>query len=87
MESIDAIAAIRQELFRLRARPEDAGQVDGITVQDRSHGNAVLAGSVKRPDFNYFEAATEIHERLCGLPDDGGLKWSVRSSVKDIRLA
>jgi hypothetical protein len=68
----EIIAAIRNELFRLRARPEDVGAVDGISVQDRGHENAALTGSVKQADFNYFGAGTEILERLRGLPDDGG---------------
>jgi hypothetical protein len=64
--------ALRDELSRLRARPEDVGAVDGISAQDRGHGNAVLTGSAKRLDFNYFGAAAEILERLRGLPDDSG---------------
>jgi hypothetical protein len=64
--------AIRDELFRLRARSEDVGVVDGISVQDRGHGNVVLTGSSKRHDFNYFRPATEILGRLRGLPADGG---------------
>jgi len=67
------IAAIRDELFRLRARPEDVGPLDAISAQDRGHGNAVLTGAVRRsPDFNYFGAASEILERLRGLPDNAG---------------
>jgi hypothetical protein len=45
--------------------------VDGITAQDRGNGNAVIAGSTRRPPFHYFGAATEILERLSGLPDGG----------------
>jgi hypothetical protein len=70
-EPADIIAAIRDELFRLRARSQDVGYVDAIYVHDHGHGNAALTGSPRRPDFDHFGAATEILERLRGLPDDG----------------
>jgi hypothetical protein len=38
----ESSAALNDELFRLRARSEDVGAVDGISVQDRGRGNAVL---------------------------------------------
>jgi hypothetical protein len=76
------LTAIREELVRLRARPEDVGPLDAISVQDRGHGNAVLTGAVRRsPDFNYFGAATEILERLRGLPDDSGPE-AIRSEFR-----
>jgi hypothetical protein len=71
-EPPDLITLIHGELFRLRARPEDVGPVEGITVSDRGNGEAALAGSVKRPDFFYRRPAAEILERLRGLPDDAG---------------
>lgn len=65
--------AIRDELFRLRALPEDVGPLDAIYVGDRQHGNAVLSGHARKtPDYFYFGKATEILERLRGLPDDSG---------------
>ena len=71
MQDAEIIAAIREELFRLRARHQDVGPLDAISVQDRGHGNAVLTGSARRrPDFYYFGAAADILERLRGLPDD-----------------
>jgi hypothetical protein len=73
MEDAAALAAIREELFRLRARDQDVGYLDAISAGDRGHGNVVLSGSPRRdPDFHYFGAATEILERLRGLPDDSG---------------
>jgi len=72
LQDAQIIAAITDELFRLRVRRQDVGEVEAIFVQDRGPGNAVLTGSVKRPDFNYFGAATEILERLRGLPDNSG---------------
>jgi hypothetical protein len=72
VKNVEIIAAIRDELFRLRARPEDVGGVNAIYVQNRGGGNVVVTGSTKRPDFNYFGAAAEILERLTGLPDDSG---------------
>jgi hypothetical protein len=65
VDDTEIIAAIRDELFRLRTRPEDVGPLDAISAQDRGHGNAVLTGAVRRsPDFHYFGAASEILERL-----------------------
>jgi hypothetical protein len=67
------ISAIREELFRVRATHQDVGYLDAITVGSRGHSNAALSGSPRRrPDFFYFGAATEILERLRGLPDDSG---------------
>jgi hypothetical protein len=67
---VDVIAAIKDELFRLRARSQDVGPVDAITVVDRDNGSAVLHGSTRRGDFFYWRGpATEILERLRGLPD------------------
>ena len=67
----DTLDKIRAELFRLRARPEDAG-LDGITVGDRGHGNAVLNSTPRGPDFHWFGSQAEILQRLSGLPDDAG---------------
>jgi len=65
----DVIAAIKDELFRLRARSQDVGP-DAIGVEDRGNGNAVLHGvSARRGDFFFPGRATEILERLRGLPD------------------
>jgi hypothetical protein len=67
------LTAIREELFRLRARHQDVGPLDAISVGDRGHGNALLSGAARRhPVFAYYGAATEILERLRGLPDDSG---------------
>jgi hypothetical protein len=69
----DTIEKIRAELFRLKARPEDVGHLDGITVGDRGNANAMLSGSPRRVvDFHWFESAAKIHERLVGLPDGAG---------------
>jgi hypothetical protein len=69
----DQVALIREQLKRLRARPEDVGPVEGITVADRSHGNVVLQTSPHNPRrLDYFKNAEEILERLRGLPDDAG---------------
>jgi len=72
MSEAEIIAAIREELFRLGARRQDVGPLDAITVGDRGHGNAVLMGSTRRPDFYYRGAASQILERLRGLPTDSG---------------
>jgi hypothetical protein len=72
-ESTDLVALIRGELFRLRARPEDVGPLDGITVGDRGDWTAALTGSSRRsPDFFFRGPQTSILDRLRGLPDDGG---------------
>jgi hypothetical protein len=72
-EDADPIALIREELFRLRARPEDVGPIEGIRVGDRGYGNAVLHTSPRNPrHLDHFASAAEILERLRGLPDDGG---------------
>jgi hypothetical protein len=73
IQDAEIIAAIREELFRLRARYQDVGPLDAISVGSRGYGNALLSGSARRsPVFAYFGAATEILERLRGLPDDSG---------------
>jgi hypothetical protein len=72
VEEPKTIAAIREELFRLRARHQDVGHLDAISVGSRGHGKAVLTGSTRKPDFYYRGAATEILERLRGLPNDSG---------------
>jgi hypothetical protein len=64
------IEKIRDELKRLRARPEDVGP-DGIEVGDREHGNVVLQCRRGR-DFDRFGSAEEVLELLSGLPDGGG---------------
>jgi hypothetical protein len=68
----DPIAEIRDELFRLKARPLDVGPTDAIGVRDDGNGRATLQGSVKRQSFHWYGDAAEILERLRGLPDDGG---------------
>jgi hypothetical protein len=68
--SADTIQKIRDELFRLGARFEDVGG-DGMKVEDRGHGNAVIQGLHGR-DPDWFGPAQEILDRLSGLPDDGG---------------
>lgn len=67
--SDDTIEKIKAELFRLHARPEDVG-IDGITVGDRGHGNAVLQ-SRGRP-LDWFGSQDEILRRLSALPDAEG---------------
>jgi hypothetical protein len=72
-EAVDPIALIREELFRLRARPEDVGPVEGITVSDSGHGYAVLQTSPRNQRrLDHHERAEQILERLRGLPDDAG---------------
>jgi hypothetical protein len=67
------IEAIREQLVRLRAAHQDVGYLDAISVGDRGYGNVLLSGSVRRlPPFEYFGKATEILERLRGLPGDSG---------------
>jgi hypothetical protein len=74
------VEAIRAELFRLKARPEDVGLVDGITVRDHGNGNVELDGSSRHPShFNWFGSAAEILERLSGLPDGAGGPEKIRS--------
>ena len=69
----ETIEQIRAELFRLKARPEDVGHLEGITVGDRGNSNAMLSGSPRRViDFHWFAAAAGILERLAGLPDGAG---------------
>jgi hypothetical protein len=70
----DAIEAIRRELKRLGATsPADVPPIDEIRVEDKGDGYALLKGSSRRkPDFHWFGKAEEIHERLAGLPDNGG---------------
>jgi len=63
------IEKIKAQLFRLHARPEDVG-IDGITVSDRGHGNAVLQ-SRGRP-LDWFGSQDEILQRLSALPDAEG---------------
>lgn len=72
VEAGTAVDAIKDELMRLCARRCDAGPVDAITVQDRGDATAVLLGSVVREDFNWSGPATEILQRLRGLPDNSG---------------
>jgi hypothetical protein len=69
MAEVDVISAIKDELFRLRARSQDVGRDDAITVEDRGNGSAVLHGSTGRRDFYWRGPAAEILERLHGLPD------------------
>jgi hypothetical protein len=71
-EAADPIALIQQELFRLRARPADVGPLDGITVGDRGHGNAVLQSTARGRRLDWFGSTEEILTRLRGLPDDAG---------------
>lgn len=63
------IEKIKEELFRLHARPEEVG-VDGIVVEDRGNGNAVIQCRRGR-DFYWTGSAEEIFE-LSSLPDAEG---------------
>jgi hypothetical protein len=64
------IEKIKEELFRLHARPEDVG-VDGtFVVEDRGNGNAVIQCRRGR-DFYWTGSAEEIFE-LSSLPDAEG---------------
>jgi hypothetical protein len=66
------IEEIRSEIFRLRADEGSVGPVDAIYARDRKHGNAVLQGSTRARDFDWFGSAEAILDRLRGLPDNGG---------------
>lgn len=75
MTDSDAVAAIRRELFRLRADVASVGPRDAIYVRDNGNGNgnASLEGSPRAPeDFSWFGSAEDILARLSGLPDDAG---------------
>jgi hypothetical protein len=73
MTDSDVVAAIRRELFRLRADVASVGPRDAIHVRDHGNGNASLEGSARAPvDFSWFGAAEDILARLSRLPDDAG---------------
>jgi hypothetical protein len=67
----DLLAAIRKEIFRLRADEGSVGPVDAIYVGDRGNGKADLHGSARGPAFYWFGSAQEILERLSTLQDGG----------------
>jgi len=75
-EAVDPIALIREQLFRLHARPEDVGPAEGITVRDSGHGYAVLQSSPrsKRPRLDHHARAELILGKLRELHDDAGLE-------------
>jgi hypothetical protein len=68
--SDETIEKIKAELVRLHARVDDVG-ADGIEVEDRGHGAAVLHCRRGR-DFYWTGSADEILDRLAGLPDAEG---------------
>jgi hypothetical protein len=75
--TLDSVAepildAIRAELFRLRADEASVGPAAAIYVRDRGHGNAVLQGSTRGQDFDWFGSGEVILERLRSLPEDSG---------------
>jgi hypothetical protein len=73
MTDSDVMAAIRREVFRLRADVGAVGPKDAIYVRDRGNNNASLEGSSRAPeDFSWFGAADDILARLSGLPDGAG---------------
>src|SRR5690242_14228553 len=72
VEAYEVIDAIEAELMRLCARGRDASPVDAITVQGRGDASGALRGSVRREGFAWVAPATEILQRLRGLPDRSG---------------
>lgn len=67
-----AIERIVRELARLRADEDAVGPTDAIHVSDRGNGNAVIQGSPRTRDFNWFGPTKVILERLSELPDEAG---------------
>jgi hypothetical protein len=63
------IEKIKEELFRLHARPEEVG-VDGIVVEDRGNGNAVIQCRRGR-DFYWTGSAEEISSDFQVFPTRG----------------
>ena len=73
MTESEVVAAVRRELFRLRADMASVGPMDAIYVRDDGDGNATLHGSSRAPvDFWWPGTADEILERLSQLPEDAG---------------
>jgi hypothetical protein len=68
----DLIEDIRVELFRLGVTHPTVPHIDAIGVSDRGSGNALLSGSPRGIDFEWFDEASTILERLRELPDNAG---------------
>lgn len=77
--SEDVIEAIREQLFRLRARREDV-QYDAILPRDLGNGGVYLHATSRGRSFDCTGPALEALKRLRGLPDDRGQRRSDRNS-------
>jgi hypothetical protein len=68
----DLIEDICAELFRLGVTHPTVPHIDAIGVSDRGSGKALLSASPRGIDFQWFDGASAILERLRALPDNAG---------------
>jgi hypothetical protein len=66
------LQAIVQELDRIGAGPDQAGEADSIGVNDESDGWASLGASEARRDLYWYGKVEVILERLARVPDGAG---------------
>ena len=78
----EVIERIRRQLARLGARASDdiayVGDHEMIVVGDLGDGDVLLTASPADDNFYWHGPATEVLERLSGLPDGSGAQ-AVRS--------
>ena len=78
----EVIERIRLQLSRLGARASDdvviVGEREMIVVGDLGDGEVLLTASPADENFYWHGPATEVLERLSGLPDGSGAQ-AVRS--------
>jgi hypothetical protein len=78
----EAVEGIRRQLSRLGARASEdvayVGEREMIVVGDLGDGDVLLTASPADNNFYWHGPATEVLERLSGLPDGSGAQ-AVRS--------
>jgi hypothetical protein len=81
-EAIHLIERIRRQLSRLGARASDdvasVGEREMIVVGNLGDGEVLLTASRADDNFYWHGPATDVLERLSGLPDGSGAQ-AVRS--------
>jgi hypothetical protein len=68
----DSLASIEDELDRIGASEQRAGELDSIGVNDESDGWASLGASERRHDFYWYGRTETILARLRTLATDSG---------------
>jgi hypothetical protein len=87
-DAVDVIERIRRQLWRLGARASQdvahVGEREMMVVGDLGDGEVLLTASPADDNFYWHGSATDVLERLSGLPDGGGAQ-AVRSEFASRR--